>query len=263
MTRTTDHDAHCDAGRERRLVTLAQGGSASARDELLRLHHRHVAWMATRYRARGAPVEDLIQEGYLGMLRALEDFDVGRGVRLWTYARWWVRARITKLNQRHRCVMTPPATRSSRTIRAKLPRIRRRLAAHQPEGEVGSEEIAAELGVAPDEVERTLAALFHVELPYEDDVERPAVLGNDPSPEDVVAEAELGRRRKAALSSAVARLPGREREILTHRYLDDEPMTLRDIGRSMGISRERVRQIEARALRRMRETLQQDSGLAA
>jgi RNA polymerase sigma factor (sigma-70 family) len=257
------------AARERRRLGL---GSPRARGRLLRagraldrldaakqtfVRHnlRLVIKQAKRFRGLGVPYLDLIQEGSLGLIRAVEKFDHRRGFAFSTYAVWWIDQALVRAIQN-----------SSRTVR--LPshiyelQIRHRNVAEALRRRLGRaplpEELALELGLSLEALDLLLAteqavASTQAELAGTEELTLEDVLsdeGADP-PIEAIDRAEVGQR----LERAVATLGEREREILELRFglQGSDPITLQEIGKRMGLSRERVRQIESRALGRLRE----------
>ena len=236
------------------LAMLAADGQ-SARQHLLEANLRLVVSLAKRYTGRGMPLLDLIQEGNLGLIRAMEKFDYAKGFKFSTYATWWIRQAITR-----------GMADQSRTIRLpvhlveqvnKLARIKREM--HQILGrEATEEELAEESGIAADKIADLLAHSrdpVSLDMPVGTDEEAP--LG------DFIEDAEAMSAENTVIAEllhtdirhVLATLDERERQVIQLRFgLDDgQPRTLDQIGKLFGLSRERVRQIEREVMMRLRQ----------
>ena len=237
------------------LAKRIQQGDEEARRHMIEANLRLVVSIARRYVGRGLSFSDLVQEGNCGLMRAAVKFDHARGNRFSTYATWWIRQAITRaLADKGRTVRLPVH------IVERLAAIRR--SANDLRHELGREPELAELAAAAGLTEAELQALMDVsEAPLSLDAsadpegEAPDLMRAvaDPSqlePFDIT----YGRIRLRGVAQAVCDLPERERAVLVLRYglADEEPLTLSQIASQLGISRERVRQIEARALQRLR-----------
>ncbi|WP_372005868.1 RNA polymerase sigma factor RpoH [Tistrella mobilis] len=235
-------------------------GDVRAADQLVNSHLRLVAKIAMGYRGYGLPLADLISEGNLGMMQAVHRFDPDRGFRLATYAIWWIRAAIQEYIMRSWSVVRMGTTASQKRLFFNLRRVKSEL---DIMGEAGLNDdqvaiIAQKLDVEPSDVvamERYLdgiASSLNEPVRQEADTEWQDWLE---SPEDdqetMLAEAEETGRARTLIEGAVASLGDRERDIFSRRRLVDAPATLEDLSQVYGISRERVRQIEARALEKV------------
>lgn len=240
---------------ERELIKRAKAGDREARAKIVYSFLRFVVKFVSKYADYGVPIEDLINEANLGILKAIDHFDLNRGVRFLSYAVWWIRQAVFKaLNNYSSIVKVSPERR------AKLKRILdAEREALQETGEAPSVyEIAEELGISPDEVvEAQLMARRDVSLDMPVGEEGDTTLGELieqvalPSPEESYEELEL----REIVARSLHDLDPRERSILVHYFglEGQEPKTLEEIGQIFGISRERVRQLKERAIRKLKE----------
>jgi RNA polymerase sigma-32 factor len=243
--------APLEATREVALARAYRAGDRAAGDALIEACLPFVIRIALEYRRWGVPVEDLVQQGNLGLLRAAEKFDADKQVRLITYAVYWVRAEIRDYVVRSYRIVRLGTTRSER----------RALRAYRREGVVTAEELAVRSGMPLARCEKLLPVLAHVDTSLDqtfDDARGPGVerlAGTLPTPEDVaLARSDYDSQRRA-VRSAMRRLDKRERRIATARFLNDEPSTLEELGRELGVSKERVRQLEVRVREKLRDAL--------
>jgi RNA polymerase primary sigma factor len=239
--------------RRMELRRLIEDGWA-AREHLITANSRLVISVAKKYMGRGVPFLDLIQEGNIGLIRATKKFDYRRGHKFSTYATWWIRQAVTRaIADQGRTIRVPVHMGDQIN---KLLRIQ-----HQLTQRLGRdpavEELAASLDVTPKKVENMIQVArrpLSLETPTDD--EEDSVLGDfiedeEAPPPDDTATYNLLREH---LSEVLNGLPPREVRILQLRYglLDGQAYTLEEVGRKMGVTRERVRQIEAQALSRLR-----------
>jgi RNA polymerase primary sigma factor len=243
-------------GDERRLVVRAAGGDAAARERLVELFVPSVAAVARRYKSLSAVDRgELTQEGVVGLLRALERYDPERGTPFWAYASWWVRQAMQQLVAE----MTRPVVLSDRALRllARVKEARREY--QQARGrDPSTRELAEAAGVPLARVEELLAVdrpPRALDEPLGRTDEPAAPLGEllaDPVAEDAY-DRVVGRVAIAELREPRPALAERERAVLRDRYgIGGPPRTLREIGGSLGLSAERVRQIEEGALGKLR-----------
>jgi RNA polymerase sigma-32 factor len=224
---------------------------------LVQAHLGLVIRIATEFRHSGPAMEDLIQEGNLGLTIAARRFDPNRATRLATYATYWIRACMLEHVVRSHGPVRIGTTRSQRKIFFGLGRARRKL---EREGEVADcEKLAGELGVMQEDVEAMTPRLtgrdVSLDAPrgFDDRRAMGATLAEDgPSPEEMVAGCEEEDHRRVQLFEGLKVLDPRERAIIRARHMRQRPATLAALGKKFGISRERVRQLELRAKDKLR-----------
>ena len=239
--------------RRRELGQLIKDGWA-AREHLITANSRLVISVAKKYMRRGVPFLDLIQEGNIGLIRAAKKFDYRRGNKFSTYATWWIRQAVTRaIADQGRTIRVP--VHMSDHIN-KLLRMQYQLA--QKLGRDPSiNELAEALNVSPQNVENYIkVARLPLSLELPADAEGDSVLGDFIPDKEAITPDETAFQilLREDLEHIFRDLPPREVRILQLRYglLDGQVYTLEDVGRKMGVTRERVRQIEAQALSRLR-----------
>lgn len=247
-----ENEAQLTTEERRELAALAREGIL-ARDHLIRANTRLVIQIAKRYRGWGIGFSDLIQEGNLGLMRAADKFDYLRGNRFSTYATWWIRQAITRaLSEQGRTIRLPVHINEEvRKLRSAQEGLADRLSRQATE-----EELAAELGSTVSRVrwlQRVARHTVSLEAPIGDDGDSSLgdfVVDDSISPSDNASQALL----KQEVDKLLATLKPREAEIIRLRFgfEDGKSYTLKEVGEKLGITRERVRQIESKALRRLR-----------
>jgi len=232
-----------------------------AADRLVTGNLRFVVKIAFEYRTYGVRLLDLIQEGNLGLLVAVDRFDPGRGVRLTTYAVWWIRAYIQEYIRRSWSMVRFGTTRAEQRCFYRLRRERQRLERNGVKAD--PDKLAAALGVTSRELEAIESRITRRDMSLDDaayvdteETKGDRIADDRPGPESMVGEEELHQRAHDEIHRALEALDARERDILYRRYLAAKPATLKEIGAMFGISRERVRQLEARAMAKLRERLE-------
>jgi RNA polymerase sigma-32 factor len=239
-------------------------GDRDAAYRLVTSHLRLAAKIAMRYRGYGLPVADIVSEGNVGLMQAVRRFDPERGIRLSTYAMWWIKATIQDYVLRSWSLVKISANAAQKKLFFKLRRAKAAIAALD-DGDLRPEQvkmIATHLNVPERDVvnmDRRLRGDVSLNLRTRDDHDTGDALDRlvDPSPTHDIRweeDHEMAERRQA-LAAAIEKLSPRERHIFTARYLTEDPPNLETLASEYGISRERVRQIEQRSYEKVQATM--------
>lgn len=241
------------AQQERILAQQVEEGDPLAKETLIMSNMRLVVSIAKKYTDRGLPLTDLIQEGYFGLLRAVEKFDYRKGFKFSTYATWWIRQSITRaIGDMSRVIRLPIHIYD--TIN-KLNRVKRQLRM-ELQREPTDEEVARELGLTPRKVrEISRIALDPISIDTPVGEEGDSTLGDFIADDSLTPEKAAERNdMKETVRAILATLSPKEAEVLIARFgLDgNRPRTLEEVGQKLGVTRERIRQIEAKAIRKLK-----------
>ena len=245
------------AAEEVELAKRIERGDKQAKERMINSNLRLVVSIAKRYRGHGMPLGDLIQEGIIGLNRAVEKFDWRRGFKFSTYATWWIRQACQRaISNQSRTIRVPAHVHERRV---KLARIARQFEAEHGR-EATNEELAEAASFELRHVEEALGAVeASVSLNLAVGEDGGGELGDlfaDPTAADPAEEAGESLRREA-VRAALRRLPDRERRILELRFgFDGEQQPLESIGRELGLTRERVRQLERQGLSQLAHELE-------
>jgi len=237
-------------------------GDRDAANQLVTSHLRLAAKVATSYRGYGLPISEIISEGNVGLMQALNRFDPEKGFRFATYAIWWIRASIQDYVLRSWSLVKIGTTANQKKLFFKLRSAQRKISAFE-RGDLHPDQvtlIAKSLNVTEQDVvdmNRRLRGDTSLNTPIQDDGEgdewQSYLVDQSPSPEAIVGEEDEKEYRQKALAAAIGVLNDRERRIFEARHLADERGTLEDLALEFGVSRERIRQIETRAFEKVRK----------
>lgn len=245
------------AQQEGELAREVAAGGRAALDRLLRAHFRLVLSMANEFGNTSSCAKDeLVSEGLLGLVEAARRFDPERGTRFAAYAAWWIRAYMRRYALFNRRIVRAPSTRAARVLLSNMPKLERRYL-RDTGSKPDTETIAKTFGVDVESVREVEAAVASHDVCCVAGAVGAMELPSDlPSPETIVADADAERVTRERVRGALGQLSHREREVLEKRHLEEQPHTLSEIGRDLGVSRERIRQLELRACDKLRRMLE-------
>lgn len=239
-------------------------GDTAALHELVCAYTRCAVSMAARFRYYGLPVGDLVQEGNVGLMQAAARFEPERGVRFSTYATWWIRSAMQDYVLRNWSIVRTGSTASQKSLFFNLRRLRTRIEAISGATltDAGRQKIADELHVDLADVElmdmRLGAADQSLNAPVGEsrgDDWQNFLPDRRPNPEEAVASIRDDETRSRWIAEAIGALSARERVIIQRRHLREDAVTLEELGREFGVSKERVRQLEHRALVKLKQSI--------
>lgn len=232
---------------------------------IINAYRRLVIAMAGKFRHYGLPLGDLIQEGNIGLMEAVNRFDPERDIRFSTYASWWIRSCMQDYVLRNWSIVRTGTTSAQKSLFFNLRRLKAKIANDQGSPYLSAEgraHIAKEMNVSVKDVEtmdmRLSSGDQSLNLPVgeDGDTELQSLISSDaPNPEDVVIGMKDRESRSRWLNAALADLSDREQRIIRERHLSHEPVTLDELGKVLGVSKERVRQLESRAMVKLRELM--------
>ena len=255
LSREEEHD----------LAIAAHTGDRHASDRLIEANLRFVVAVALQYRRYGIPIWELIAEGSLGLMLAVGKFDPERGTRFVTYAGYWIRAYVLDLVVRSTSMVGAGSGALRSKLFFRLRRERAQIASVEQDPERRLELLANRFGVAPEKARIMLQQLdardisLDVQIGPDSTVTMLDMLPQEAVQErDLLEHERLGRLRRS-MEGALEALDFRERYIVEQRILRDDELSLAELGRRLGVSRERARQLEARAKRKLREKLSADA----
>ncbi len=239
-----------------------ESGDVDAAHKLVTSHLRLVAKIAMGYKGYGLPVADLISEGNVGLMKAVKKFEPERGFRLSTYAMWWIKASVTEYILQSWSMVRLGTMAAQKKLFFSLRRTKRKLEIAD-NGDLTDEQataIAEQTNATTAEVRQINQRLasrdmsLNAPLSIDEGGEHQDLLEDDrPNPEHMAASNQMGALRNEVVGEALDELNERDRDIFERRHLSEEPPTLEALGEEYGISRERVRQLEARAFKKVKE----------
>jgi RNA polymerase sigma-32 factor len=234
----------------------------AALHKLVTAYSRLVIATAVRFRNYGLPLSDLMQEGNVGLMQAAARFEVSRDVRFSTYAAWWIKSAMQDFILRNWSIVRTGTTAAQKSLFFNLRRLRAQIAGGEALTGEGRDKIAETLGVPLRDVvqmeQRLSGQDQSLNAPIGEASEDEAqnfIADDRPSPEQVVIGMRDGATRARWLNEALSQLSPRERQIIHARRLQDEGATLEELGQVLGVSKERVRQLENRALTKLRTAI--------
>jgi len=248
---------------EQKLARRFKKGDLQAGHRLVTANLRFVVKVAYEYRSYGIRMSDLIQEGNIGLMKAVQKFDPDKGIRLISYAVWWIRAYIQNYILKSWSLVKLGTTQAQRKLFFSLARTRRELEKYSAgETAIPVEEIARRLRVKPTEVremeQRMGGRDLSLDAPMGEDgtsTHVDFVASSAAGQDEEVADKEEAGMINARVRTALTRLDPRERFIIEQRVMNERPMTLKELGEHFGFSRERARQLEIRAKDKLKAEL--------
>jgi RNA polymerase sigma-32 factor len=260
------------AEEERSLARAYAAGDTRAAHRLITANLRFVVKVAYEYRSYGLSVSDLVQEGNIGLMKAVQKFDPERGIRFISYAVWWIRAYVQNHILRSYSLVKLGTTQAQRKLFFSLARTRRELDKLSPEHGHDSDgedvaKIAKKLDVKPGEVEEMTQRMGRRDLSLDapvgedgDATHGDFLAGEGPGQDHELSAKQERTMLQGGVAAALAQLDPRERFIIEQRVMSDEPMSLKDLGDHFGFSRERARQLEIRAKEKLEDKLRALAG---
>ncbi len=240
-------------------------GDEKALHELVRSYTRLVISAAAKFRNYGLPMGDLIQEGNIGLMQAAARFEPERELRFSTYASWWIRSAMQDYILRNWSIVRTGTTAAQKSLFFNLRRLRAQIERKNGTeglGDAGRAKIAKDLQVNLRDVEEMEGRLsgadssLNATISEDGEDEWQNFLADDrPNPEDIVMGMRDAKTRSKWLEDALGTLSDREQKIIRDRHLQYETVTLEDLGKELGVSKERVRQLEARAMEKLKASM--------
>jgi RNA polymerase sigma-32 factor len=252
--------------RERELTKAwCEDGDERALGELTEAHMRMAVSTAIKFKGYGLPLADLIQEGAIGLLEAAKRFDCDREVRFCTYAGWWIRASMQDYVLRNWSIVRIGSKSAHKTIFFNLSRIRAMIEEVDSAAPIARDQVAKKFNVTGDDIEFMTSRLGRRDMSLnatfneEGDTERQEMIPDERDTPDLSVEQDIDlERRRHWLGQAMGSLTDRERRIIDRRFFGEEKVTLSQLGIDLGLSKERVRQIEKQAIGKLKAWLHRE-----
>jgi len=242
-------------------VKYRKNNDIEAAHKLITSNLRFVVKVAFEYKSYGIKLLDLIQEGNIGLMMAVKKFDPDRGYRFISYAIWWIRAYIQNFIIKTWSLVKIGTTQAQKKLFYKIGKVRKALES-DAENEKKYERLAQDLDVAKEDImemeQRMSSRDLSLDAPFDEDRELThldLLQEGTPNQEEAIAEEEMKRIREREVLNALKRLSEKEAYIIKNRIMSDTPLTLQEIGDHLKLSRERVRQIESEALRKLKREI--------
>lgn len=249
--------------RETELANRASKGDIRAEQALVEAHLRQVIKIAAGYRNYGHSLETLTSVGNEGLVRAAKKFDLEKGFRFATYAKWWIEAELKEFVQREASMVKVPSTKETKRAFFKAPKLRRELEAQGVDEDTILDIMSVRFGIEKSQMAAVLAArtaATSLSAPISSIKDGSATVGDllmdeGPSPEEILIDADEQDDNVRRLNDILAKMNVRESDILRSRRLVEDPMTLEALAERYSVSKERVRQIEVKAMDKVRQAL--------
>lgn len=249
--------------RETELARRASNGDIRAEHALVEAHLRQVLKIASGFRNYGHSLETLTSVGNVGLVRAAKKFDLQKGFRFATYAKWWIEAELKEFVQREASTVKVPNTKEAKSAFFKAPRLRRELEAQGADEDTILDIMSVRFGIGKADMAAILAArapTTSLSAPISSIDAGSATVGDrivyeGPSPEEILIGADEQDDNVRRLNDVLAKMSERESDILRSRRLADDPMTLEALAERYSVSKERVRQLEVKAMDKIRQAL--------
>jgi len=242
-------------------VKYRKSNDIEAAHKLITSNLRFVVKVAFEYKSYGIKLLDLIQEGNIGIMMAVKKFDPDKGYRFISYAIWWIRAYIQNFIIKTWSLVKIGTTQAQKKLFYKIGKVRKALES-DAENEKKYERLAQDLDVAKEDImemeQRMSSRDLSLDAPFDEDRElthMDLLQEGTPNQEEAIAEEEMKKIREREVLNALKRLSEKEVYIIKNRIMSDEPLTLQEIGDHLKLSRERVRQIESEALRKLKREI--------